>query len=75
MRAGSLIIWKEADVTSPVVGRLEEPQVWWSAGARPLDVLVCGVPPQVGLGSHIYFFLNSQPLGPELVELVVRSAE
>lgn len=45
MRAGSLIIWKEADVTSPVVGRLEEPQVWWSAGARPLDVLVCGVPP------------------------------
>ena len=68
MRAGSLIIWKEADVTSPVVGRLEELLVWWSAGAHLLDVLVCGV----GLGSRIYFFLNSQPLGPELV---IRSAE
>lgn len=61
-----------ADVTSPVVGRLEEPQVWWSAGAHLLDMLVCGVPPRVGLGSHIYFFVNSQPRGPELV---IRSAE
>ena len=44
-----------ADVTSPIVGRLEEPQDWWSAGAHLLDMLVCGVPPGWDLGAIFTF--------------------